>query len=122
MRDRTAFLCLAAATVVTIGVVSFLRLRTATAARPALAPVPVAIRAPALPSASAPPLQRLVIHGAVHPPAPRGSGKTPERLAADAVHAGDHRRAAALYAELAARYPENPAFAAAAETLQRAAR
>ncbi|MBS2015298.1 MAG: hypothetical protein JST00_20595 [Deltaproteobacteria bacterium] len=58
----------------------------------------------------------VVVHPVVHPPR-RKLGKTEERLAADAFHAGDRKKAAALYAELAAESPENEAFAAIAALL-----
>lgn len=119
MRDRTAFAVLGMTLLAVIAVGLFLfRSRSASAATPASLfttppPLPSAVT-----SASAP-LPPLVIRPVVHPVAPKSSGKTLERLAADAFHAGDRKRAAALYSELAARTPENPSFAKAAAMLDR---
>lgn len=52
----------------------------------------------------------IVVHPTSHPPR-RKIGKTEERLAADAFHAGDRKKSAALYLELAAAGSDNPAFA-----------
>jgi len=51
------------------------------------------------------------------PPPPHPKLPTLEKLAADAVHAGDRTRAATLYADLAQRDPKNAAFAEAARIL-----
>lgn len=94
-------------------------------------PAPPAPRPPRLPAAPAvtaspwaPPSSvassSVVIYAVTHP-APPAHAKLPtlERLAADAVHAGDRVRAAALYVDLASRDPQNPAFAEAARLLSR---
>jgi hypothetical protein len=117
--DRNAFLALFAGAVVTMAAVTFLRAREKGPVSMPLAPVPVAVRLPTLPAASAAVPQPLVFHPAFHPPSAKGNQKTAERQAADAVHTGDRRRALAIYTELAQRYPENPAFAAAAIALSR---
>lgn len=58
----------------------------------------------------------VVVHPVKHPP--KRLGKSAERVAADALHAGDRQKAAALYRELAAVQPENAAFVALARALQ----
>ena len=82
--------------------------------RQTLAPKAPTTRALATPTASAPPAAPrptgVVVHPTTHP-ARRKLGKTDERLAADAFHAGDRKKSAALYAELAAAGSDNPAFA-----------
>lgn len=82
--------------------------------RPVAKPVAAAATPPA-PQAK-PLATGVIVHPVVHPPR-RKLGKTEERLAADAFHAGDRRKAAALYAGLAAESPENEAFATIASLL-----
>lgn len=78
---------------------------------PSARPVPTATAsAVASTPAAAPRPAGIVVHPASHPPR-RKIGKTEERLAADAFHAGDRKKSAALYAELAAAGSDNPAFA-----------
>jgi hypothetical protein len=59
----------------------------------------------------------VIVHRVTHPPSPPSSAKTAERLAADAVHTGDIRRAVALYRELAEANPEIAVFEDAARIL-----
>lgn len=88
---------------------------------PAVEPEILATAAPAVSAApvasAAAHVDSVVVYPVRHLPAPR-SGKSLERLAADAFHAGDHRRAAALYRDLASRQPDNVAFATAADMLE----
>lgn len=87
--------------------------------RPATGPVIYAPMHPAGGLALAPPsmLPSVSRRARARRPGPALTPPTLERLAADAVHAGELARAATIYAELAARSPENPAFLAAARLL-----
>jgi hypothetical protein len=84
-----------------------------------IAVVPAATSVPVA-SAPAPPVSvaaAVVVYPAVHPASAASAKKTPERLAADALHAGDFHRAAVMYRDLAVAHPENPAFSDAARML-----
>lgn len=109
-------------------VVSMRAKRTATAqtASPAVSVVRPAPSTLPLASASgsaqppAPPVDKVVVHPVVHPAPSSSVGKTQERVAVDALHSGDVRRAADLYAELAAANPQNPALVEMARQLAKA--
>lgn len=75
---------------------------------------PVSVARPAPPPA---PVEKVVVFPVAHPAPSSSVGKTVEREAVDALHSGDLRRAAELYAALAAKYPDNPAFVEAARQL-----
>ena len=51
-------------------------------------------------------------------PAGKAAGKTDERLAADAIAAGDYAGALARYKALAAEHPDKPVFKKAVQILQ----
>ena len=81
-------------------------------------PVAVAIPAPPVPAPSAsiaPVVEPVVVYRVVHPAS--SSKKTAERIAADALHAGDLNRAVSIYGELAAAHPEDEVFADTARIL-----
>lgn len=71
---------------------------------------------PAAPSLALAAQASVVVHPVSHP-ASAATGKTLERLAADALHVGDRARALRLYRDLIARQPDNVAFEAAERIL-----
>jgi hypothetical protein len=78
-------------------------------------------------SSAAPPAPRasveaVVVHRVVHPAPSSSVGKTMERQAVDALHAGDLRRATELYRQLAAANPDNAALVDTARLLSDATR